>query len=858
MTLSQDTAAHRQVTPFLESDIRTGVAGRFRAVVDGQPDAPAAIDGAQRLTYAGLAARVAAVAEVLAGTGDPAEPVVMACGHDVSGVATLLGGVLSGHPLLVLDPLAPAARLRGFAERLGARVCVTDAAHHRLATEVVVAGGRVLRSPAEAEGPRTAPASFWDRPLEPARAAALGFTSGSTGEPKVVELSHRHLAGDAWAAAAAGDCLRPGDVLAHTLPMAFAAGLNVTLAAALTGAAMALYDVRTSGIAGLAAWIETAGVTVLSVSPAMLRALIASRPDPVSLRRLRSLTLSGEAAHHRDVAAARVLLPPGCTIFHRLGATETGLIAELRLRSDDPVPEGRLPVGLPIGPTQVRLVDETGHPVPPGEPGIVEVTRSWLASGYWHDPVRTGQSFTDHGDGTATFRSSDLGRWGSGGQLHLLGRRDHSVKIRGYLVEPGEVDAVLCAQPDVAEAVTVGLPRLDGVSHRLVAYVVPTSGRPRAAEVRAALRAVLPGYMVPETVVFCEALPRTERGKVDRSALPPPPAPAGDQAPVTDWENVVAQVWARALELEVVPRDADFFELGGDSLTAEALISMIVGELGVPAASVSTSLLAEAPTVAEFARRLRRRRPDRRQATLVPVQPQGSLPPLFVVAGGGGLGVAFTPLARHLGPDQPVYALQAHALERFGVPDWSVRAIVRRHLTTLRSLQPRGPYYLAGHSFGGIVAFEMAQQLLAHGRSVALLAILDSFPPDPALMPPRAALSLPGRLKDAAGLALTGLVPTPGIGQYWRFHRQSQFLAQRYRSHPYPGRTLVLFAESADRGARSQWAPHLSGEWQLRPVAGDHISMLRDPHVEELAGVLRAGMNGARAAAGPSDPALAP
>ena len=848
------SVARITLSALAENDIPAGVLTRLRTVVAARPDAPAVVDAGGGITFGDLAGRAAAVAQVLRdgpADGDAqATPVGMLCGHDAAAVATVFGVLLSGHPLLVMDPLTPVARLRDHVTQLGVGVCVADAGHHAAAVEVMAAvGGRVVRSPADVPAERAGAtwvsSSPGDRLPDPAAVAVLGFTSGSTGRPKVVALDHRHLVGDAWAASTVDDCIRVGDVIAHTLPLAFAAGLNVTLAGTLAGATLALYDTRVLGIAGLAGWIERTGVTVLNASPAILRALVATGPPSRQLAGLRSLTLSGEAAHGRDVAAARRLLPPTCTIFHRLGSTETGLIAQLRLGPDDPLPAGRLSVGLPIGPTRVDLVDDDGSPVQAGQPGIIEVTRaSYLATGYWHDPERTAETFGDHPDGGRSYRSNDIGRLDDAGQLVLLGRRDHSVKIRGYLVEPGEVDTVLFARPDVIEAVTVGAPRPDGMANRLVSYVVSGAERPSAAAIRAGLREVLPSHMVPEAVVFVDGLPRNDRGKIDRSALPVPPAPSGGAPPISEWENVIAQVWARALAVDEVPRDADFFELGGDSLAAEALISMVIDELGVPAAGVSSALLVEAPTVAQFARLLHRR-PDRRHQTLTTLQAQGTLPPLFIIAGGGGLGVGFMPLARRLGTDRAVHALQAYALERRGIPDWSVRRIARRHLATLRRLRPHGPYYLAGHSFGGVIAFEMAQRLHRAGEEVGLLAILDSFPPEPALVPPGPALSPAGRVKDAIGLAITGLIPTPGIGQYWRFHRQSRFLAQHYRSGPYPGRTLVLVADSEDRDARSQWGPHLTGPWSITAIGGDHISMLRDPHVAALADVLSAALRDA-------------
>ena len=193
------------------------------------------------------------------------------------------------------------------------------------------------------------------------------------------------------------------------------------------------------------------------------------------------------------------------------------------------------------------------------------------------------------------------------------------------------------------------------------------------------------------------------------------------------------------------------------------------------------------------------------------------------------------PVVRHLPEDQPVYALQSYGLERRALPDWSVKATARRHVRSMRLIQPRGPYYIAGHSFGGIVALEIAQQLQAAGERVDLLVELDSFPPDPALQPKPEPRSLARKARDLVGLAVTGIVPTPGMGQYWRFHEQSRVLSAWYRTGAYPGRTLVVLADSEEKEERSQWGPYLSGRWDLVASDGDHITMLRDPYAKQVA-----------------------
>ncbi|HEX2807582.1 MAG TPA: thioesterase domain-containing protein, partial [Kineosporiaceae bacterium] len=197
--------------------------------------------------------------------------------------------------------------------------------------------------------------------------------------------------------------------------------------------------------------------------------------------------------------------------------------------------------------------------------------------------------------------------------------------------------------------------------------------------------------------------------------------------------------------------------------------------------------------------------------------------------------------------DQPSWALQSKALEGRALPDRSVQSVARRYIATMRKVQPKGPYQLAGHSFGGLVAMEMAHQLSAEGEQVALLAILDSFPPNPSDHPATEPRSLVQRVRDHAGLALTALRSTPGGDQHWRFFNQSGELGRRYQGAPWPGRTLVVVADTPEKAQRSHWGPHLTGDWSLVEVAGDHITMTRMPWASEVADVLADAIEAARA-----------
>ncbi len=844
-----DDAAARAVAPLAESDFDAGVLPRLRQVVQAQPDAIAVADSHRALSYAELAAEAARVRRVVlrsSGGDDPVRvdplpegsAVAMLFPHCAGAVAALAGLLSSGHPVVVLDARTPAPRLAVFVERAGVAGLLVHPQTRQTGEQVVAAAPGLRLLPVD-EVPEPAPADeLWSDVPEPTSAAALSFTSGSTGLPKVVVSDHRMLVRDAWTNSIDTGCYDADDVVAHTLPMAFNAGFMVTVAGMMVGSRMELFDVRSSGIAGMPAWLDQVGATVMHASPAILRAFVATEPRPALLARLRSLTVAGEAAHGKDVEAARALLPAGCVVRNRYGSSETGLIAEYPVPGDHPPLSGALPAGRPVTGDTLQVIGEDGAPLPAGTPGVLTVTSRYISTGYL-DPEATAAAFTVNADGSRTYRSSDVGVIDEHGVLRLLGRRDHSVKIRGYLVEPGEVDEVLFRLPDVREAVTVAAGRTDSETKRLVSYVVSTASQTSAAAVRAELRGQLPSHMVPEVVIFLEALPRTERGKLDRSQLPEPPVIGGPETygPMSDWEQAIAAVWADALELESVGPDTDFFELGGDSLAAEAVLAQTVAVLGVPAEQVTMTALVEAPTVREFATRVRRT-PDALGAVLIPLNPvsekTSDKPPVFFVAGGGGLGVAFVALARRLG-DRASYALQLHAMERRGLPDWTVKRTARRNIAAMKTVAPQGPYVIAGHSYGGIVAYEMAQQLRAAGELVELLAILDSFPPNPVLHPVPETRPLLARVKSGVGLLATGWATTPGTGNYWRFYDMTSFIGRHHRGRPYPGRALVLIADSPEREQRSAWTGYLTGDWQLREVPGDHYSMLREPQVAGLA-----------------------
>lgn len=834
-----------------EADIAAGVLPRFRDVVAAQPDKVAVADGDQSMTYAALAVRAATILgnlrEGLARL-DPApttrgpdefgarEPVALLFGHEVDAVAALLAGLASGHPVLVLDPATPAARSQRLVARLGIRLLVAAPAYAPLANQI----GAGLVHP---HGPDARPELLWENPPDPSGVAVVAFTSGSTGEPKPVANDHLLLIRDAWNSSVATGCYDEHDVIAHTLPIAFHAGLTTTVHGLVVGVTMHLFDTRAAGISRLAPFIAAQRATIMIASPAILRGFCASGPQPADLATLRRLTIAGEPPHAADVRAALAILPPTCVVRNRYGSSETGLISEYVVRPE--ALDGQLPAGRGVGRTVLEPVDAQGRVVADGEVGRLRVTAPSVALGYWGLPEQTAAAFGTGPDSLRTYLTSDLGRLLPSGDVMIVGRADHSVKIRGYLVDPGEVDAVLFALPGVREAVVVSGKRPYDLGTRLLAYVVvdPEAAHTDEASLRSALRARLPGHMVPEVIVTVPALPRNDRGKIDRAALPEPVAADDDatQHLRTGWECLVAEHWAMVLCLDrtTLRGDSDFFALGGDSLAAEEIMTRLVDHCDVPAAKAETRLFVEAPTLRAFAARLQQDRPRQRRRWSLPLQEAGSRTPLFLVTGAGGLGVGFLALARRLGADQPSYALQSPLVEGRGLPEWSVRRMARRRVRQLRRIRPHGPYALAGHSFGGVVALEMAHQLAAAGEQVSHLVILDSFPPNPDVLPPGPKRTPAEQLRFVGGTLLLAATSRNG-STAWRLFEFSTLIAPLHRGRPWPGRTLVVVADSPERDIRSAWADYLTGPWRSVEVTGDHVTMLRSPWVDEVAEHLQA------------------
>ena len=484
------------------------------------------------------------------------------------------------------------------------------------------------------------------------------------------------------------------------------------------------------------------------------------------------------------------------------------------------------------------------------------------------------------------YQTGDLARYRPDGNIEFLGRADHQVKIRGFRIELGEIEVVLGQHPAVREAVVLAREdaptdpsTLLGAEKRLVAYVVADS---TADELRRFLKDKLPEYMVPAVVVLLKALPMTPNGKVDRRALPAPDRSRPELekpfvAPRDDLELQLAQIWEEVLGIRPVGVTDNFFELGGHSLLAVRLFALIEKRLGK---KLPLTAVFQGATVEHLAGLLRQQAMPGPQSSLVPLQPGGSKRPLFLVHPAGGHVFPYIHLAQLLGSDQPCYGLQARGLEDGQDPHTRIEDMAAYYIQALQTVQPTGPYLLGGWSMGGVVAFEMAQQLHAQGQRVALLALLDGRIPTPdetfpeedaeavllveryfgiSFGPMESLAELPKDQQLAFMLEQAksaGLVPAElDVSQARRFVellRSDLRATQNYGLHLYPGRITFFKASETLAGTSPDptmgWNEWASGGVEVHVVPGNHANLMYEPHVEVLAEKLTACLNQAQSA----------
>ncbi|GAB1510330.1 non-ribosomal peptide synthetase [Actinophytocola sp. KF-1] len=591
--LADRIAAHRSIP------------AAFAAQVAEHPDRPAVLADDACLTYRELATAVARTAAALT----PGGAAALLCGHGAATVTALLAALAAGKSYVPLDPAYPRARLADILLDSDAEVLLVDAGHEGLAAGVLADTGRdlpIVHIGQTGDADLTGLAG----PAAPDDIAYLLYTSGSTGRPKGVVQSHRNvLFGIANHVRNFG--ITPEDRTSVVTSFGFDMAVTDTFGALLAGAAAVPVDVRNTGLDHLTSTLDRHRVSVYHSTPTVYRYLAAGLGDTGRLPHVRAVLLGGEEVTAHDVALARRHFAPDVVFVNGYGTTEVSFVAQNHIGPDERPGQAVVPVGHPMAGIEVVLVSPAGRPA--CLRGEVLARSPHVAPGYWRRPELTAARFVEH-RGTRAYRTGDLAARQPDGRLVFLGRTDRLVKIRGFRVELGEVEARLAALPGVGQAAVVARPATAG-EREIIGYVVPAAGRDvDVTEVRTRLAAVLPDFMLPRAVVVVPALPMTATGKLDAAALPAPGTPAAEstvEGTADGLERVVGGIWCAVLGLPAVPHDVSFAELGGHSLQLAVVQQRLRAALGT---EVPMTRLFEHPTVAGLAAYLRGAQADTEHA----------------------------------------------------------------------------------------------------------------------------------------------------------------------------------------------------------------------------------------------------
>ncbi|MFC8386094.1 amino acid adenylation domain-containing protein [Nocardia sp. NPDC057272] len=763
-----DGSVEEAMAAAMPSETRGSTLADWSVTATISADAPAVTANGVTLSFGEFDSRVHRLARWLIDEGIRPETVVaVAMTRGIESIVAAHAVCRAGGVYLPLDPLSPAQRADRILGTSRAALVLTTAADGFTTDRAPVAQVETL----DLSGFADTPVSDLDRlaPLLPRNAAYLLFTSGSTGEPKGVSVSHEAIA-NTFEWMQRRHRFGAGDTVLYRTAATFDASLLELFLPLLVGARVVAAPV--SGRLDrdphyLAELMATERVGMVQLTSSMLTVL-AEEADLSGCTALRCVITGGEPLP--PPTAARIRALTGARVHNLYGPTEAAVCITHHETSD--ADRGNVPIGLPATGADVRVLDPELRPVAVGVIGELYLTGTQLARGYLARPARTAGSFVADplGHGERMYRTGDLVSWGPHGELDYVGRADSQVKLRGQRIELGEIEAALLSCPGVAHAAVILREDTPG-DQRLAAYLVAKADTGiDIVAVRSGLRARVPAYMVPAAFVVLDHIPRTTSEKIDRKALPIPAYDADPSSgPVAETNtangavgshfavgtatatgsgphqgaeliSAIRSAMAAVLSTTDIGADADFFEAGGHSLTAVR----VMGRLRRAGLAVVLDDVFEAPTPRALADRITQSDNASRTTSrahdatadnawgsrldhVLELRTTGSREPLFCVHPVGGTAWQFGPLAKLLRADRPIVGLQLPTLSDTTFRAETIDDLAAYYVATVRRIQPHGPYHLLGYSLGGTVAHAMAAALTAAGEQVDFTGLVDAF-----------------------------------------------------------------------------------------------------------------------------------
>lgn len=837
----------------------------FAEQVALRPDAEAVVYGAERLTYRQLDLRSNQVAQFLVSERIcPEDRIGIFMDRSADMIVAMLGILKAGGTYVPIDIDYPSEQLRFIANDAALRLVLTQ------------------RS-VSAIFPASAPSVFVDTPDSPIHRfgeepvgnrstaesiAVVNYTSGSTGQPKGACIPHRAVVRTVRNTNYVQ--ILPEDCVAQASSPSFDAAIQEIWLALVNGATVVGLGRETLlSPTELTRFLRNEKISILAINTSYVHQI--ARDAPGTLKGLRKVLFGGEGAEPGPLRELLKHVGPG-VLVNGYGPAEGCVTTTHYEITDIPIDATTIPIGRPVSNTQVYLLDHLQRPVPMGVQGEIYIGGEGVARGYLNRPELTAERFLpDTFSGKPDrllYRTGDFARMRGNGELEFRGRADEQVKIRGHRIELAEVRQAIAAHPEVKQVYLMVREDQPG-DKRLFAYITLRRPMPAAQELlRQHAKNKLPAHMLPAAFVVLDSIPLNTNGKVDRKKLPASEHRLeprhSNPAANDDFEATLTRLWQELLRVDHVGLDDNFFDLGGHSLLAARLIARIEKQTGK---NIPTATLFEAPTIAKLANRLRQRTYESAWSPLVELQvptETTTAKPFFCVHSLGANLVSFHKVAALMRRDRPIYGLQPHGLDGQQKPLVTIEEMASAYLQEIRKKQPHGPYYLGGVCLGGVVAYEIAQQLRAAGETVALTVLIDSYLPGKmSHLHERSPLAqyvdrhigemllLPGiaRLKYVAQWAANGGIRlgrfiglrdhsslARATGNVTKVHRRAVFA---YKPKSYAGKIVQLMCSDAAHRAyedrRLAWSSVASAGFEIRIIPGNHHTMVEEPYAQTLA-----------------------
>ena len=856
----------------------------FEANVELYPDHLAVVSTTEQITYQELDDRANRLAARLRSLGvQPDMLVGISVERSIDMVVGLLGILKAGGAYVPLDPDYPHERLAFIIKDTAMTLLVTQS---KLVAQLPQNQARLVcidRDPSVDEAQGVVPAEI--ATAQPHNLAYTMYTSGSTGEPKGVQIEHRSLVNYAIAANAEYE-VTSADRILQFASLNFDISAEEIYTSLTSGATLVLRTSETIAIDTFLQHCREWQITIVSLPTAYWHELTIKletdrRQLPPSLR----LTIiGGEKAAISRFRAWQQAVGQQVRLINTYGPTEATIITLCTDLSELDVDLERLevPIGRPLMNVQVHILDPDLQPVAIGTPGELHIAGAALARGYLNRPERNAARFIPNPFSQEfsgrLYKTGDLVRARADGNIEFINRIDRQVKIRGFRIELTEVEVVIDRHPSIAQTVVVVREDHPG-DKKLVAYCVayPRHPLPSNSDLRNFTAQIVPDYMVPGMFVLLESLPMNANGKIDLPALPAlvdlsPDLQPNFVAPQDRVELELTKIWQQLLGQKSIGIKDNFFELGGHSLLAVRLFNQIEQIWGK---SLPLATLVQAPTIETLAQSIRQAADATIWSSLVLIQAGVTAkPPLFCIHPIGGNILEYYPLATYLGNDRSIYGLQSQGLDGLQPPLNRIEDMSTKYIQEMLAVEPEGPYLLLGYSLGGSIAFEIAQQLQAQGKQVDFLGLLDIPAPSLDLNPVRPSLlkAIPIHLNNLWQLDRSERVKyiTDRLDRRFKKTDYREFVIRGlseleamphllnlidtnfqadldYRPQVYRGNVCLLrcrvqsmqHALFEDLG----WNDLVDGTLTIHNVPGNHYGLLKEPNIRVVAEILKRSLS---------------